>query len=76
MSFLPGKENHSFKHLSASTPEELEQLMLKVSIESNFPVNFTAPTYSESKWVTWHNYDWSKHLLESESSKPKKRKSK
>lgn len=72
MAFLPGKQNHSYKHICAETPEELERMMLQIAIQSYYPVTFSCPSFSEGKWFAWYNHDWSKELLTMPSEQPKK----
>lgn len=57
--FIPGKPYISYKHLEAKTPEELELLMLEISVKATHPTSFSAPSFSGGKWHTWYLYDWS-----------------
>lgn len=52
----------SYKHLEAKSPEELEQLMLLLSVKSNGQVIFTPPSFSNSKWHTWYMHDFSTEI--------------
>ena len=49
----------SYKHIESKTPQELELLMLAISVKSNAPVNFSPPTFSMNKWHSWYLYDYS-----------------
>lgn len=59
MSFIPGKPYVSWKHIEAKTPEELEMMILKISITSNYSVKFSEPSFSGNKWHVWFLFDWS-----------------
>lgn len=59
MSFIPGKPYICWRHLEAKTPEELEILMLKISIRAPYICTFSQPSYSEKKWHVWYMFDWS-----------------
>jgi hypothetical protein len=48
----------SYKHIQAKTPEKLEQ----IQVNSQMPIDFKAPSYSEGQWHTWFLYDHSKDI--------------
>ena len=63
MSFISPKPYISYRHLEARTPSDLEMLILTISVKSNHPPSFSAPSFSNGKWHTWYLYDWSQDVL-------------
>ena len=51
----------SFKHISALTPNKLEQMMLQIQLDAGKGINFTAPVYNQktNKYETWYLHDFS-----------------
>jgi hypothetical protein len=62
MAFVTPKPYISYKHIEAKSPNDLELLMLAISVKSQSPPSFSAPTFSNGKWHTWFLYDWSKDI--------------
>lgn len=60
--FISPKPYISYKHIEAKSPEDLEILMLKISVNSQNPISFTPPQFSNNKWHSWYLYDWSNEV--------------
>lgn len=58
---IPGKKFISYKHIQARTPEELEVMMLEISVKSEYTVEFSVPSFN-GQWHAWFLYDWSKEV--------------
>ena len=63
MTFLTPQPYISYKHIEAKTPQELELLMLSLSVKSKLPTEFTPPSFSNGKWHTWYLYDYSQDVM-------------
>ena len=64
MDFQPAQLFISYKFLNAPNAKSLEQLMLKIQVESKKPINFSTPVYNaiSGTYETWYLYDFSKDL--------------
>lgn len=60
--FVPAKPFISYKHIEAKTPEDLEILMLKISVQAQIPPTFTPPTFANGKWHSFYLFDFSKEI--------------
>jgi hypothetical protein len=63
MTFITPKPYISYKHIEAKSPQELELIMLAISVKSQTPTEFTPPSFSNNKWHSWFLYDFSIDVL-------------
>lgn len=63
MTYVSAKPFISYRHIEAKTPQALELLILSISVKSNHPPEFSAPSFSNGKWHSWFLYDWSKDVI-------------